>query len=169
MQIESLIIRRSPAVLVYRIAWMTMVFYIVTTIVYPAVEWLWIAAGFPQAFGHRFVLSLFTIGFESLIMVLLFIHWSMTTYEIRPGELVFKSGLLRRKMDIHALKNMQTVYTTQGLMGRMFNYGNVRLFNPMSKEELSLEHIPDPERHTELLRQVLENSSRELLVRTPGR
>lgn len=165
MQIDSLIIRRSPAILIYRIVWMTMAFYAITALIYPVVEQLWVIVGLGETFANRFVWSLLTIILESLIIILLFIHWSMTTYEIRPDELIYRSGFLMRKMDIHSLKNMQTVYTTQRLLGRIFHYGNVRLFNPMSKEELLLEHIPDPERHAESLRQVLENQPGDVLIR----
>lgn len=165
MQIDSLIIRRSPAILVYRIMWLTMAFYIVNALLYPLAEQLWVSAGIVDTFANRFVWTLITISLESFVIILLFIHWSLTTYEIRPGELVFRSGFLLRRMDIHSLKNMQTVYTTQGVFGRLFHYGNVRLFNPMSKEELLLERISDPERHAESLREVLENPSKDLLVR----
>ncbi len=169
MQIDSLIIRRSPAVLVYRIVWMTMAFYIMTVLTYPTIEQMWIATGFEGAFGKRFVWSLLTVTAESFIIILLFIHWSMTTYEIRPGELVYRSGMLRRKMDIHSLKNMQTVYVTQGLFGRIFRYGTVRLYNPMSKEELLLERISDPNRYAESLRQVLELPTKETILRGAAR
>lgn len=143
-----------------------MIFYIVTTIVYPLVDQVWLVAGFDDAFINRFVWSLVTITLESFIIILLFIHWSMKTYEIRPAELVFKSGFLKRRADIHSLKNMQTVYMTQSLLGRIFNYGNVRLFNPMSKEELLLEQITDPNLYAESLRQVLEEPSKDVLLRS---
>jgi hypothetical protein len=61
---------------------------------------------------------------------------------------------------------MQTVYMTQSLLGRIFNYGNVRLFNPMSKEELLLEQITDPNLYAESLRQVLEEPSKDVLLRS---
>ena len=166
MQIDSLIIRRSPAVLVYRIVWMTMAFYTITAIAYPVVEWLWLQAGFGNTFGNRFLWSLATITLESFIICVLFIHWSMTTYEIRPGELIYRSGLIRRKMDIHSLKNMQTVYVSQGILGRIFKYGTLSLFNPMSKEELLLKNISDPDRHVESMRQVLDIPSAETILRS---
>jgi membrane protein YdbS with pleckstrin-like domain len=169
MQVDSLIIRRSPAILVYRIVWMTMFFYAATAIAYPVAARIWIEAGLADAFIHRFVWSLLTISAESCIIILLFIHWSMTTYEIRPGELVYRSGFLMRKMDIHSLKNMQTVYISQGVLGRLFRYGTVRLYNPMSKEELLLEHISDPERYAESLRQVLDMPSGGTILRNKAR
>lgn len=169
MQVDSLIIRRSPATLVYRIIWMTMAFYAITAILYPMAARVWVNVGFADAFVHRFIWSLITISVESCIVIALFIRWSMTNYEIRPGELISRSGLLMRKMDIHSLKNMQTVYTRQGILGRMFRYGTVRLYNPMSKEELLLEDISDPERYAESLRQVLDMPSGDTILRNRAR
>lgn len=165
MQIDSVLLRRSPAVLVYRILWVTIVVYIISSLSYTAIERLWLFFGIGGVFANRFLWSLLTLGTESLVMIFLFLQWSVQTYEIKDGEIVFRAGLLLRRMDIHSLRNMQTVYVKQGVLGRMFGYGNARLFNPMSKEELQLQSISDPYRYAELLRQVLDISSKDVMLR----
>jgi uncharacterized membrane protein YdbT with pleckstrin-like domain len=167
MNISSLVIRQSPAILVYRIAWLTMALYVLFAMAYPIV--INIDRNIGEMLDNHLIRSLITIVVESLLIVGLFIHWSMTTFEIRQHEIVFRSGILKRRMEIHSLKNIQTVYASQPLLGRTFGYGNIRLYNPMSKEELLLEQVPDPETLAGFLRDVLNESGQETILRTSSK
>lgn len=169
MQVDSVIIRRSPVILVYRIIWMTVIFYALTALILPFIEQSFFSNNLRGLLSSRIIWSFVIFSAESLVIIILFIQWSLTTYEIKQAEIIFRSGFLRRNMDIHSLRNIQTVYTTQTVLGSLFRYGTVRLFNPMSKEELLLHDVTDPEKYAQTLRQVLDAPSQETVLRTRQR
>ena len=89
-------------------------------------------------------------------MVFLLLHWSFFRYKISDTEVVEKSGLIRRRVHAHSLKNTQSINITQGYLGRLLNYGNIILHNPLSKENILLKDIPDVNRYSKILRGILD-------------
>lgn len=78
------------------------------------------------------------------IVVALVLEWLYEYYEIREDIIVHTKGVLHKKEDIYSLKTIEAGNVTQSLMGKLLNYGTIRIYSPVLKREYFLHDIPDP-------------------------
>ena len=105
---------------------------------------------------HPIILFFVTVVMEAIAMIAIFLQWAYTTFEIKTDELIFRKGIFRRKRTIHSLKNIQSVEVEQGCLGLLFQYGNIRLYNPLLKEKIYMRSVTDPEKYAHALRNALD-------------
>ena len=89
-------------------------------------------------------------------MIILFLQWAYSIYEIKQHELVFSKGIFHRTRRIHSLKNIQSVEVDQKFLGVLFHYGSIRMYNPFLKEEILMRNVSDPEKYAHALRNALD-------------
>lgn len=155
MKIDSVIIRRSPIVLLYRMLFLTFGIGLLYTL-YGLFQVQFGGLSLIDNSIHPIILFFVTICVEAIAMIAIFLQWAYTTYEIKVDELVFRKGIIRRKRTIHSLKNIQSVEVEQGFLGLLFQYGNIRLYNPLLKEEINMRSVTDPEKYAHALRNALD-------------
>lgn len=95
------------------------------------------------------------VAAEALTMIAIFLRWSFRTYEINSTELICKTGIIFRSEEIHSLKNIQSVYIKQGFFQTLFGYGTIQLHNPLSREEVCIKDISDPNRVAHIVQGIL--------------
>jgi uncharacterized membrane protein YdbT with pleckstrin-like domain len=97
----------------------------------------------------------FTVKFiiEAVFLALLVTGWAGINYYISDGHLVQYRGIRRRDENIFDLSILKTVEMHQGWWGRMFNYGDLRLFFSSSgySETLILHAVYNPKRYERIL------------------
>jgi len=59
----------------------------------------------------------------------------------------------------YSLKNIQSVSFEQGLMGRVLNYGSVKIFSPALQQELFLTEVSSPRQIVDNIKQVIEDDT----------
>lgn len=97
--------------------------------------------------NFRFALSL--INF-SLILVIVFegsLHWYFNVYLITNKRIIDISfeSLLRKNIDMAPIENIEeTDSTTAGLLGTIFNFGNVAIQTAGAKVAIDMIKIPNP-------------------------
>ena len=92
------------------------------------------------------------------------LSWITTRYELRGPEIRFKYGILFTEEKIYLVKYSQEVVCDQSLLGRIFNYGTIQIYNPVLKETIYIDAIPDPKRYTEMIKANLPNPKGAELV-----
>lgn len=155
MKIDSVIIRHSPIILLYRMLLLTFAI----GLLYALYGFLQVQLGGISLIDnsiHPVVLFFVTVSIESVAMTAIFLQWAYTTFEIKTHELVFRKGIFYRKRTIHSLKNIQSVEVEQGFLGLLFQYGSIRLYNPLLKEEIYMRSVTDPEKYAHALRNALD-------------
>lgn len=67
----------------------------------------------------------------------------------------------------YSIKNLQSVSFEQGLIGRIFNFGNVKAFSPALQKELFLTEVSSPSKIVENIKDVLEegNNKAQFIIR----
>lgn len=155
MKIDSVIIRHSPIILLYRMLFMTLGIGILYAL-YGVLQTQFGGTSLIDNSIHPIVLFFVTIAIEAVAMIVIFLQWAYTTFEIKAHELIFRKGIIRRRRTIHSLKNIQSVEVEQGFPGLLFQYGNIRLYNPLLKEEIYMRSITDPEKYAHALRNALD-------------
>ena len=89
--------------------------------------------------------------FTSYVILL----WLNEYYEIMPDMVVHKKGLLWRKEQHYALKYVRTVRLSQSLLGKLFNFGTISLYDIRKNKFLDLYLIHDPHRCLRILEQLI--------------
>ena len=103
---------------------------------------------------------IFVIG-KTLFMVFIIVVWLNEYYEITPKEVIHKSGLFFRKEERLVLSHVDSVDLQQGLLGRVFNYGNLVLFNWVLEKSTLLYLIHNPKKYLKILQDLLPQSDQK--------
>lgn len=90
-----------------------------------------------------------------IFMIVTAFGWIATRYELREGEIRFKYGLIFINEKIYLSTYTQEVTCEQSFFGRLFNYGTIQIFNPVIKEAIYLDSIPNPHKYVEIIKGTL--------------
>ncbi|HRN95846.1 MAG TPA: PH domain-containing protein [Candidatus Levybacteria bacterium] len=89
------------------------------------------------------------------VVIFVIIQWLNEYYEITPKEVIHKSGLIYKKEDRHTLNHLGSIEIQQGIFGRIFNYGTLRLFNWALERNVELYLIHNPMKYHKILQSLL--------------
>jgi membrane protein YdbS with pleckstrin-like domain len=104
------------------------------------------------------------IMIKIFLMIIIITQWLDNYYEIRPGKIIYKSGfLIRREKEFDCIQ-ISKINLTQGVFGRLFNFGTINLFTPITNEWFALTNIPNPHRNLSLVQKTLANKSVEITI-----
>jgi len=101
------------------------------------------------------ILLFITSLIEMIAIIITVLKWFNLYYEIREEEIIERRGIISVKENTHSFRNFAAISITQGIIGRIFNFGNIRLFNPALEHSLTLKNIKNPLRYKEILTQKL--------------
>lgn len=87
------------------------------------------------------------------------IRWLTEFYEVRNGEIVYRSGVLSHREKIYALKNIESITFFQDFWGRIFNYGTITLFNPFLNQRIHLDAIGNPSKYVKIIEGALPDTN----------
>lgn len=102
----------------------------------------------PIYFGIFGVLLLLKI----ILMVFAAIQWVTSSYEIRSNEIRYRYGIFSHHEKMFLCSHTQEVTYTQGLLGRLFNFGSIEVYSPVIKDRIYLASIPNPQKYAELIK-----------------
>ena len=95
--------------------------------------------------GIAYALVVAAIQIANIIIILYInLTWLRTTYTVRQKDIIVHRGIIHVTEVEYSTERIETVNVDQGIIGRIFNYGSVRVFNPVLKEDVVLENIPSP-------------------------
>ncbi len=111
-----------------------------------------------RLFAYSFSTAAFVplVLVQMYLVVLLILRWFTRQYVIRPGEILFRTGIFSRKEKTYLLKHIESVACNQNLMERIFNYGIVQLYNPILRIYIHVDAINNPRKYV----QVIEEAAR---------
>ncbi len=104
-----------------------------------------------------FAYSFSTAAFVPLVLVqiylviLIILRWFTQYYVIRPGEILFRSGIFSRKEKTYLLKHIESVTCNQNFMERIFNYGTIQLYNPILRLYIHVDRINNPRKYVQVI------------------
>lgn len=146
---SALIIRKSSVILISKIIALQMV--VVLSYVTLRFSKLWI---FQQLFTENdyhelnfwlgLVVFLVLAVLQTVALVALTLEWLYEYYEIRKDIIVHTRGVLKKKEDMYSLKTVEAGNVEQSLLGKILNFGTIRIYSPVLKREYFLNDIPDP-------------------------
>jgi len=105
------------------------------------------------------VKSLFFMIAEIGVAGFVILQWINNYYILTSNEIKYITGIISKREMNYSLENVQSVSFEQGLIGRILNYGSVKIFSPALQQELFLTEVPNPSKIVENIKEVLENDS----------
>lgn len=93
--------------------------------------------------------------------IFIIISWLNEYYEITPKEVVYRKGLLIKKEERHLLKHIGEVTIEQGVFGRIFNFGTLKLYNWASERNVYLYLIHNPLKYEHILEEITPDADKE--------
>ncbi len=109
-------------------------------------------------------LLFFLISLKTGVMIFVIIRWLNEYYEITPKEIIFRRGLFFKKEELNTLDHIGSIEIDQGLLGRIFNFGTIKLFNWASEKYFSLYLIHNPMKYHYILKTILPEVDKEKQV-----
>lgn len=108
-----------------------------------------------SAFNITLFLTL--VFLKTILVLFVIIQWINEYYEITTKEIIHKKGLIFRSEERHTLKHLGSIEIDQGVFGRIFNFGTIRLFNWESERNVVLYLIHNPMKYRDILQSILPN------------
>lgn len=103
----------------------------------------------------------FTVLLKTFIMLFVIVQWLNEYYEINPKYVVHKRGYFFKKEERYTLAHLGKVRIEQSILGKFFNYGNVRIFNWALEKEVTLYLIHNPMKAVRILQELLPEADEE--------
>jgi len=79
------------------------------------------------------------------------LDWINEYYEVTPSELIYRRGVIYVKEEKVRFSDIRKIELRQGLLGRIFNFGNLILYDFMLKKDLEAFLIHNPQRYLKIL------------------
>lgn len=103
--------------------------------------------------GNEILIFLSLLVAQLTLFAYIILSWYSHVYRIENEELVETYGTLVRKKVITQLKNIVSLSSSQGLVGKRLNYGTVALHLAGTERPMTLPDIPAPDLVLSLLKQ----------------
>jgi len=103
----------------------------------------------------------FVIILKTIVMLAIIIQWLNEYYEITPKYVIHKRGFFFKKEERYTLAHLGKVRLEQNLLGKLLNYGNVKVFNWALEKEITLYLIHNPTKGVKVLRDLLPETDEE--------
>ncbi len=104
------------------------------------------------------VKSLSFIIVEIAVVGFIILEWVNNYYILTPYEIKCIMGIFSRREANYSIKNLQSVSYEQGVIGRLFNFGNVKAFSPALSKEIFLTEVTSPKQVAENIKDVLQET-----------
>ncbi|MCR4324748.1 MAG: PH domain-containing protein [Candidatus Curtissbacteria bacterium] len=101
---------------------------------------------------------------KTFIMIFIIIQWLNEYYEITSKEIIHKKGLIFRREEKYKLEHLGSLRIEQDVIGRILNYGSLKLYNWALGKEVSLYLIHNPRKYHHVLQSLLPSADEEKKV-----
>lgn len=138
MKENLMIVRKTPVILAVKFVWLEVLMVLAYGLSSSLVD------GFLGINLVRLGIFLLLTSVEIALVFWLALKWMGEQYLIGGEELIHRRGVMQISEESFSLKNVQAVSMTQSFLGRLFDFGTVKFFSPVLKQEYILADIPSP-------------------------
>lgn len=98
------------------------------------------------------------------MLVVLILDWYNRTYIIRGKDIMIKQGVFSLQEKLIQYDNMEQINVYQSLLGRLLDFGSIRLYNPLLKTDTYLTNVPNPSKHAHTIQESVPKSSDQKII-----
>lgn len=92
---------------------------------------------------------------KTAFMIYIIVAWLEEFYEITPKEILHRKGYIIRKERRFTLDHIGTLKIEQSVLGSIFNYGTIRLYDWVKDDYVYLYLIHNPLKYSKILKTLL--------------
>lgn len=100
------------------------------------------------------IIAIITFGIYVLnfsVFAIFFLKWLYHYYIITPTGFSKNYGVIVRDTETYDFKSIRSLEVHQGILGKIFGYGNIRLDSPLLKKSVHIEKISQPYKYAKLI------------------
>lgn len=153
--VDYLIIRRSALFLGTQIVALELISVVIVLVLQFADNLAVTTSGLAGIGGLLTVALIVGLLVKLWLILWIVLAWINDYYEIRPAEIICHRGIFSAHKTILSTKEVKSITVDQDLLGRVFRYGDLRLFNPALDEVIALTNIANPNKHLAIIQQLL--------------
>ncbi len=136
-------LRQSPLFLIFRVIGLELLF----AGVFFLLGYLFLEEGVAA-----YPLLFFVFWAANIILLLsIFIHWYFVYYIISTDALSKHKGFLFKRLKTYDLQSIRSVRVYQGVMGRLFGFGDIVMESPLLHEMIHLKKVQNPLKHAKII------------------
>lgn len=159
IRVKKLRVRRSPVLLLFKLITLDIIFLFAGIVQYLIVSTL---PGFNLL--DTYILVLMTNLGLGIIWLLytgwIILKWRNNYYEIFPGAVIEHDGVFYKNEKSFSCDRIASVESKQTFLGRMFNYGVIRLYDPFLEKYIYLYNVTNPARYANVLKDIYVKTKR---------
>ncbi len=154
MKFHTIKIRKTPALVFFQV---------ITSII--LTDAIWVTTALFSQFETKISVSeVFTFSeiFFIIFLVLqlffisyIFLSWIQDYYRLESKVLSHHRGIILKQVDQYLLSEIEIIRVTQGIMGKIFDYGSIHLYFP--NETMRLKYFPQPYTVLENIKRIKNN------------
>jgi uncharacterized membrane protein YdbT with pleckstrin-like domain len=149
----SYLIRQSVVFLVFRILTVEVLILISHFLIRYILQQLFTLINAPFSVELLFIEAVFVQFINLYFLVVVVLSWINEYYVLNPKEVVIKKGILSSRSTTYEFANLQSMTIRQSFWGRIFNYGTIKLYNPVLRTDVYLTNIPNPQKSGAIIQQ----------------
>lgn len=146
-------VRQSPALLVMRIITAELVIMILHYCIRFILNLVFLSLNTKQPLSIVTTEAILIQILNLYILLIAILTWLNKQYIFNPKEVIIKTGVISTKSTTYEIANLQSMSISQNVIQKLFNFGSIKLFNPVLKEEIYIADIPDPHKYGEIIQQ----------------
>jgi membrane protein YdbS with pleckstrin-like domain len=89
------------------------------------------------------VLFIVLIIYFAMVLYMI-LSWNKHYYVINSQAVLMYDGIIFSKSKSYDMAGVESIEVDQGLIGKVFNFGTLKLYNPRLEKEITFHRIPDP-------------------------
>jgi len=89
------------------------------------------------------------------LLIWIIVGWYNHTYVIRNNDIAIKSGVFNIEEKLLQYDNVEKMSVHQNLLGRILGFGSIDIFNPLLRENLYLNNIPEPKKYAQIIQDIV--------------
>lgn len=109
----------------------------------------------PEFFLFPIILFLLFMVAKLGLSIWLIVQWLNEYYEITPEKIIHRWGFFWRKEEDCLMQHMTVAGFKQGVIGKLLNYGTIKLYDEKDKKNYYLYLIHNPMRYYRIIKSLL--------------
>ena len=156
--VDHVNVRISIAFLVLKLIFADLLTTVVLILLYSAVFQTGLQRWLPNLGPSTGLMAIIVLTIiESVLTIYVVLEWVSEYYEISPHDITHKRGVIFKKVDRYGIQNIKQVVVEQGVLGKMFRYGTLNLFDWRLSKCAELYAVHNPMRYMKILEGLLPN------------
>ena len=94
------------------------------------------------------------LAFYGATILVIILEWTYAYFTIEPKHITSRSGVIFSKEERHDLAMIESLGVTQGLFGKIFNYGSIHVYIPLLEKNIVLANVADPYKEANFIRKL---------------